>query len=100
MFVISTERGAIRKVPMKPRFMSACAIEFGGSIDGDSWVFVGEFEDLQPFFHTERTLEFSKRFVAGNLFSFPEYGYFHVFTHLSSGKCSLSILEVRCEVFR
>ena len=80
--------------------MPTCAIEFGGSIDDDGWVFAGEFEDLQPFFHTERTVEFSKRFVAGNWFSLPEYGYFHVFTRLSSGKFSLAILEVRCEVFR
>ena len=54
MFVNSTERGAIRKVPMKRRFMPPCAMEFRGKIDDDGWVFAGEFEDLQSFFRTER----------------------------------------------
>ena len=85
---------------MKRRFMPACAIEFGGSVEDDCGVFAGEFEDLQPFFHTERTFEFPKIFVAGNWFSLPEYSYFHVFTRLSSGKFSLAIFEVRCKVFR
>jgi hypothetical protein len=33
MFVISTEGGAVVRVPMKPRFVPTCAVEFSRSVN-------------------------------------------------------------------
>ena len=46
MFVISTVRGAICKVPMKPRFVPTFAVKFSGAVDDSGWVLLGEFEDF------------------------------------------------------
>ena len=92
-------RGAIRKVPMKPRFVSASTVKFRGTVYDHGWITFGDSEDLQPLLHTQGAVEFPERFVARNWLSLPSNRHGHMFPRLSSGKFIRLIVEVCRHVF-
>ena len=52
MFVISTDSGAVFWVPMKSRFMSACAVEFVRGVNYVGGMFYRVLENYEPLLHT------------------------------------------------
>ena len=77
MFVISTRGGAVVRVPMKPRFMSARSLEFGRSVDYFGGIVSEVFENNQSLVHTQRATEISEGLVAGNGISLPLDRHFY-----------------------
>ena len=61
---MSTERGVVWDIPMKPRYVSLSAVELVRAVGDGIWI-IGEFKVFYSLFHTERAVQFSEQFFAG-----------------------------------